>query len=102
MTGGAERSRGVLGGALGSPRQSRTSSDLAHLINVEGGDECQEGMDEVPVEQAGQKVEEDRQLRKRISERFLKMGHSVLFLDFCTMGIDNGGYFGGVVRVAAL
>lgn len=40
--------------------------------------------------------------RKRISERFLKMGHSVLFLDFCTMAIDNGGYFGGVVDVAAL
>ena len=35
---------------------------------MEGGDECQEGMDEVPVEQAGQKVEKDRQEEKNQRE----------------------------------
>ena len=81
-----------MGGALRCPRQSRTSSDLAHLINVEGGDECQEGMvevpdeeeDEVSDEQAGQK--EDRQEDK--NEREVDENRTQrTFLDFCTMSI---------------
>ena len=44
---------------LKCPRQSRTSSDVGSFDQRGGGDECQEGVDEVPDEEQPAREEEE-------------------------------------------